>query len=202
MICYRHASFATPLRTLPASQEGRYNALGDRAPTQYLSEHPLGPLAELLRHADLRMPAQVRELRTRTWALEVPLDELPEISFANAAGFGVDAADLVADDHGACRRLAARLREREPGAIVPSASLPGTRNIVLFGARVAAPYLTAPVSELDVPAAITAEDARPVTSLLERVCFAGAPHAGLDAWRRGSAFRFDEPDWSLERTNA
>jgi hypothetical protein len=196
MVCYRHASYATPLRTVPASQEGRFNRRGDE-PTQYLSEHPLGPLAELMRHADLRSSEQVRMVRTRTWALEVPVDELPEVTFENAGRFDVSAADLVDDDHTACRRLASRLRARLPGVIVPSACLPGTRNIVLFGARVAAPYLTAPLGTVDIPASITAQDGRPLAALLERVCFVGRPHAALRAWQAGSRFRFEEPDWSL-----
>ena len=197
MICYRHSSYATPLRTVPASQEGRFNAADDDGPTQYLCEHPLGPLAELMRHADLRSSEQVRSVRTRTWALEVPTDELAEITFENAGRFDVSAADLVADDQTACRRLARRLRGRLPGVIAPSACLPGTRSIVLFGPRVAAPYLTEPLSGLDIPASITAQDGRPLAALLARVRFVGDPHAALLAWQDGSGFGFEEPDWSL-----
>jgi hypothetical protein len=83
------------------------------------------------------------------------------------------------------------------GLIVPSAALPGTRNVVLFGARVAAPYLAAPVSSLDLPASVTAQDARPLVSLIERVRFKRERHAALDAWAAGEAFGFVEPDWSL-----
>ena len=80
---------------------------------------------------------------------------------------------------------------------MPSAALPGTRNVVLFGPRVAAPYLTHPVSTLDVPASITADGARPPTSLRSIVRFAGDRHAALDAWRNGSDFRFVEPNWLI-----
>ena len=69
---------------------------------------------------------------------------------------------------------------------------------MLFGARVAAPYLTRPLSTLDIPAAITAEDSHPLVALLERVRFVGDPHAALEAWHAGSSHRFEEPDWSLE----
>jgi len=197
VICYRFAAYATPLRTLPASQPGRFNAWADHEPTQYLALHPLGPLAELMRNADLRSPVQIRAVKMRTWALQVPVGELPEITFDTAEAFGISAEELVSDDRSGCQRLAGRLRAGTPGLIVPSAALPGTRNAVLFGPRVAAPYLTEPVSTLDIPASITAEDARPLLSLLSVVRFIGDDHAALTSWKQGLSFRFVEPDWSL-----
>jgi hypothetical protein len=202
VICYRFASFATPLRTVPAGQAARFNRGDEDDPTQYLSMHPLGPHAELMRNADLRTPEQVRAVRTRTWALELPLEGLSEIGFDTAREFGIGPHDLVADDRNACQELAARLRGRVPGIIVPSAALPGTRNVVLFGTRVAAPYLTTPVSVIDIPSSITAQDARPPTSLLDVVRFVGDPHPALDAWERGTGFSFTEPDWALAREQA
>ena len=202
MICYRFASFATPLRTVPAGQSARFSRGGEGDPTQYLSLHPLGPLAELMRNADLRTPDQVRAVRTRTWALDVPLDDLTEITFETADRFGIAPAELVADDRTACQQLAARLRDRAPGIVVPSGALPGTRNVALFGPRVASPYLTARVGAIDVPASMTAQGARPPASLLDLVRFVGDPHPALDAWRRGTSFSFTEPDWALTREQA
>lgn len=197
MICYRVAAYATPLRVVPASQPGRYNAADENAPTQYMTLHPLGPLAELMRRADLRTADQVRSVRTRTWALEVPIEDLPEITFDSADQFGITAEDLVSDDYRACQELAGALRGQMPGMIAPSAALPGTRNVVLFGPRVAAPYLIRPVSSLDIPASVTAEDGRPLTSLLSLVRFVGQLHPALAAWEHGIHFRFVEPDWSV-----
>lgn len=197
MICYRFAAYATPLRTVPAGQPARFHRGDENEPTQYLSLHPLGPLAELMRNADLRSELQVRAVRTRTWALDVPLDDLPEISFDNADQFGIAAGELVADDQSACRQLAASLRTTTPAIVVPSAALPGTRNVVLFGPRVAAPYLVEPVSVLDIPASITAEGGRPLVSLLDIVRLVGDPHEALDAWREGRDFTFAEPGWAI-----
>jgi RES domain-containing protein len=199
VICYRFASFATPLRAISARQPGRFNRGDEESPTQYLSLHPLGPLAELMRNADIRTPEQIRAVQTRTWTLEVPLDDLTEITFDNALDVGIDAAQLVADDRTACQELAAQLRGQVPGIIAPSAALPGTRNVIVFGPRVAAPYLTTPVSAIDVPASITAKDARPLTSLLDVMRFIGDSHRALDAWQRGRAFRVVEPDWAVTR---
>lgn len=197
MICYRVAAFATPLRVVSASQPGRYNAADADDPTQYMTLHPLGPFAELMRRADLRTAEQVQGVRTRTWALEVPIEDLPELTFDSAARFGITAEDLVSDDHRACQQLAGVLRDEIPGVIVPSAALPGTRNVVLFGPRVAAPYLIRPVSSLDIPASLAAEDGRPLTSLLSVVRFVGQFHPALEAWEHGTDFRFVEPDWSV-----
>ncbi|HET8778171.1 MAG TPA: RES family NAD+ phosphorylase [Candidatus Limnocylindria bacterium] len=197
MICYRVAAYATPLRVVPASQPGRYNAADEDDPTQYMTLHPLGPFAELMRRADLRTAEQVRGVRMRAWALEVPIEDLPEITFDSADQFGITAEDLVSDDHSACQQLAGVLRGQMPGMIVPSAALPGTRNVVLFGPRVAAPYLIRPVSSLDVPASVTAEHGQPPTSLLALVRFVGQLHPALAAWEHGTDFRFVEPDWSV-----
>jgi hypothetical protein len=197
VVCYRFAAYATPLRTVPAWQPARFSRGDEDDPTQYLTLHPLGPLAELMRNAELRAPEQVRAVSTRTWALEVPIEDLPEITFATAERFGITAEQLVGDDYGPCQDLASRVRAQVEGLIVPSAALPGTRNVVLFGPRVAAPYLTRPVDSLDIPASITADGARPPGSLRELVRFAGDRHAALDAWQNGTEFRFAEPNWSL-----
>lgn len=200
MICYRFAAYSTPLRTVPASQAGRFNHADEAQPTQYVCLHPLGPLAELMRNADLRTPAQIRAVQMRTWALDVPLNHLPNIDFDTADLYEIAPGDLVADDQTKCRELASQLRRNTPGAIVPSAALPGTKNGVLFGPRVAAPYLTQPIAELDIPASITADNAQPLQSLIEIVRFKGEPHPELAAWSSGIAFQFTEPDWSLERS--
>jgi hypothetical protein len=198
VIVYRHATFGTPLRTEPARRAGRYHDEDQAAPTQYLCLHPLGPHAELMRGNSLRHPEQIRQLRARTWALRLTADELTAITFATAGEHGLEPEELVADDQSSCRRLAARLRGAgAAGVIVPSAALPGTESVVLFGPRVGSPYLLEPLGEVDVPAGITAHDGRPVATLIGLVRYRGEAHAALEAWRRGEAFTFQEPDWGL-----
>ncbi len=200
MIVYRHAGYGTPLRTEPARRPGRYHSGNEPSPTQYLCLHPLGPFAEFLRGHSLRLPEQVRQVRERTWALRLEQQGLAEIGFANAREFGLEPAELVADDPAACRQRAAELRSAGvPGIIVPSAALPGTRNLVLFGARVGSPYLLEPLGAVDIPASITADAGRPPISLLDLVRFHGNPHPALDAWEGGVEFPFTEPDWGLSR---
>jgi hypothetical protein len=199
VIAYRHADYGTPLRVVPAIQGARYHRGTEAEPTQYLCEHPLGPFAELMRNHDLRTDAQVLSLRVRTWALKVDIEDLPQITFENAGDFGIGAADLVADNPEPCRALAERLRPDVAGVVVPSGALPGTRNVVLFGPRVAEPYLVEPISPIDVPAGITAHGARPVRTLIGIVRYHRDRHRALEAWRRGDSFFFEEPDWELAR---
>jgi hypothetical protein len=194
---FRLATWRRPLRTEPSRVAGRFHAATDAEPTQYLCLHPLGPWAELLRASGLRTGEQLALVRHRTWVLRVDLAGLPRIGFAEAAEHGLRPGDLVSDDLRACHRLADRLRGNGvEGAIVPSAALPGTDNVVLFGERAAAPYLVEPVSGIDVPASLTADGGRPPLGLLERVRRRGAPHEGLEAWRAGEPFRFAEPSWA------
>jgi RES domain len=194
---YRLASWRRPLRTEPSRVAGRFHRVTEESPTQYLCLHPLGPWAEFLRASDLRTAGQLSLVRHRTWAARLDLAELLRIGFEEARAYGLRPGDLVSDDLRACHRLADRLRAvPAPGAIVPSAALPGTDNVVLFGERAAAPYLVEPLSAIDVPASVTADGGRPPLGLLEGVRRRGAPHAALEAWRADEPFRFAEPSWA------
>jgi hypothetical protein len=194
---FRLASWRRPLRTEPSRVAGRFHRMTEESPTQYLCLHPLGPWAEFLRASGLETADQLALVRHRTWVLRVDLAGLPRIGFAQAGRYGLRPGDLVSDDLRACHRLADRLRaEGAEGAIVPSAALPGTDNVVLFGERAAAPFLVDPLSAVDVPASLTADGGRPPLGLLERVRRRGAPHAALEAWRAGEPFRFAEPSWA------
>lgn len=180
MICYRNSDYLTPLRTLQAqTRPGRYHRGTEPEPTQYLSLHPLGPHAEAMRRLDARTREKARSLDLRTWALEVPQDGLVEIDFAER---------WVADNWASCQDLGDVLRESGAvGAIVPSAALPGTSNVVLFGPRSALPYLMKPLRPADVPTSITGEHGAALETLVSRVRFRGDAHPGEIA--------FEEPDW-------
>lgn len=196
VVAYRVAAWDTPFWVNPNRSSGRYNRAGT-GPTQYLCLHPLGPWAEYLRRESLRDAAEVAELRQRIWAARLLLpDDVPVLSFETARSFGVEPRALVVDEHEACQRFAEEWRAAHPGGMlrVPSAALPGTQNLVVFGPRLLVDYRTALWdAELDVPAAVVADGARPPASLLPLVRHRGAPHAEYDAWRRGRAFLFREP---------
>ena len=185
---FRLASWRRPLRTEPSRVPGRFHRAAEPSPTQYACLHPARSLggadprggAAHRGRAGARAPPHVGAARSSSTACR-----------GSASGrrpaHGLRPGDLVSDDLRACQRLADRLRAAgAPGAIVPSAALPGTDNLVLFGERAAAPYGVDPLSPVDVPAAITADRARPPLGLLGRVRLRGAPHAALEAWRAAS----------------
>lgn len=195
VVAYRLSSWESPVRTEPSRLEGRYHRAGELEPTQYFCLHPLGPWAELMRGRDLRTREQVLAVRQRTWAAVLDIEGFERIGFEQAAEHGLRPGDLVSTDYRPCQRLADRLRGLEvPGVVVPSAALPGTENVVVLGARVAAPYSLEPApSALDTPASLTAEDGRPLLSLLERVVHRGERHPQI--WR-DPEFAFGEPSWA------
>lgn len=140
------------------------------------------------------------ELRARIWVLRVREPRIEEISFESASRFGIEPEHLVADDYGACQDFADRCRhdERLPEVIrVPSAALPGTNNLVIFGPRVLAPYDSIPIDQIDVPGSVVAEGAHPLHSLIGRVRHVGEPHPVLEAWKKGASWEFTEPPTDL-----
>jgi hypothetical protein len=193
-VLYRISNWDTPLRVNPNRTAGRYNEAGSPA-TQYMGLHPLGPWAEYLRSNELRDPTELAEHRLRIWAIRVDLGEAKRIDFTNASDFNIEAEDLVSDDHGPCRRLAERLRsdERAPKAIiVPSAALPGTENLVIFGERVPIPYLWVPIDPGDLPACVIAERSQPPSEISPLVRHFGESHRAFEEWKAGRRYHFPD----------
>jgi hypothetical protein len=199
MVTFRLAAYETPLWATPNFSAGRYNQARDGY-TQYLSFHPMTPWAELLRNEDRRDADRALMLRVPLWAVRVDLEpETVELTFDNAGDFGLAAEDLVADDQTACRALAQGFRDDPTGPralVVPSAALPGTRNLVLLDPSVAIGYEMRPVAPEDLPVAMAAQDGRCPDNLWTLVHYRGSPtpHAALDAWNNGDEFAFVEPD--------
>lgn len=124
------------------------------------------------------------------------LPSLEDVTFDNAADYDLEPHQLVSDDYGACQDLGDRCltEPRMPRAIrVPSAALPGTQNLVLFGPRVAIPFLLEPLDHDDSPTSVAADDALPPDGLIARVRHFEQAHPELEAWKKGRRFSFIEP---------
>jgi RES domain-containing protein len=195
---YRLAAWDTPFWALPNRREGRYNR-PDEGATQYLALHPMTAWAELLRFEEISTEEEAGDLRPPLWVVSVLLDDEPlTIDFETCGEFGLAPEDLVGHDYGPCQSLASAFRADPAGPrvlVVPSAALPGTRNVVILEPRVALPLQVEPVDAVDVPAALAAEDGRAPRGLVHVVHEREAltPHAELDAWTVGEAFEFIEP---------
>lgn len=194
---WRLAAWDTPLWASPNRGAGRYNAEG-AGPVQYWSLHPLGAWAEHVRAHGIGTVERLRQLRVRLWVGRFDV-EPARLGFDEAPTYGLAPDDLVADDHAACQQLGGRLLAGGgPSVIeVPSAALPGTRNLVVFGARVASPFGVEPVGEVDVPTTVTAEHGHALETLLAQVRHHGQRHAELVAWRREENLPMPDPSTPL-----
>lgn len=196
---FRLSTWDTPFWVNPNRSGARYNRPGTGA-TQYLSLHPLGPWAEYLRREDLRTKAQIEVVRQRMWVVRLllmPPGEVFELTYETAPTIGLTADDLVSEDWSRCQDVAEHLRQ-DPDFpktwSVPSAALPGTQNVVIFGPRVAIPYQAQVIDPgLDVPCSVVAESTAPPEILLTITRFRGSPHAELENWKRQEPFVFAEP---------
>ena len=198
-VTFRIANYETPLWSVENFSAGRYNSAGSRF-TQYLSLHPLTPWAELLRSEDRRTRERAVLMRYPLWAIRAQIEDEPfELSFDNAADFGLNPGDLVDDDHGACRALAEAFRSGGHRAFTaPSAALPGTTNLIVLEPHVLVSFNQVPFDEIDWPGSMASQEGRCPEALWEGVHYraASTKHPGLDAWERGDTFEFEEPEVS------
>lgn len=194
LVAYRIAAWDTPFWVSPNRAARRFNKYG-RGPVQYWSLHPLTPWAEVIRGQGFVDPEDINELRQRIWAARLRLTTT-EITFDNAPDFGLEPHHLVSDDYGACQEFGdacLRAPKKPKAIVVPSAALPGTKNLVIFGPRVIVPYLMEPLGTEDSPTSIVAEDALPPEALIPLVMQFGHEHKGFQAWERGEVLEFQEP---------
>lgn len=198
---FRANAYPDPFWAIPNPCPGRFN-LANSGPTQYLSLYPLDPYAHLIRVAERQVirvltatDPEIQDAHYNHWTLLLTATSVLDLSFDVAPELGLGSEDLVSDDHGACQEFAAQRVFRGLPDIwrYPSAALPGTDNIVIFGARGLVRYLSTPVSESDIPGSLSATGARPAVELLACMRHVGDPHPGLVAHRAGSTYTFPQP---------
>lgn len=195
LVAYRHAAYDSPWWANPNSRSGRFHRAFEHA-TQYLSLHPLGPAAEMLRnHVGPAAEADYDAVVLDLWAVIVDDGDIVSISFDNCTDHGIEPVELVGDDHGPTQELADRLRgEGVSGIRVPSAALPGSDNLVLFGPRILHPYVLPPVTPEEVRTGHLTDGARPPAEVPPVVRWLGTEHSALNEWRTtGTYSPLDEP---------
>jgi hypothetical protein len=151
--------------------------------TQYLALDAEAPFAEMLRHEDLRNEELAAMYKTTIWQLCVDEGSVVDYSTfekAEAAGFPAEA--LIEDDHERCQAEAQRLTGLGVNALLsPSAALPGSVNLTLFGPRVEIDW-NADVTLASTLPAQRLTTGSPPRGLVSRVRFFGMPHSGLVAF--------------------
>ena len=193
VVAYRHAAYDSPWWAYPSSREGRFHRAGIDT-VQYLALHPLAPAAEMLRH-NLGPTGNADDALLNLWAAAVDLEDIVVISFNDCASHGITADELVGDDYTPTQVLADRARTAgSQGLIVPSAALPGTESLVLFGTRLLYPYFWSPISPEEIPTGHLTDGARPAAELRGLVRWFGDPHSALEQWKlTGSYERLEDP---------
>lgn len=188
---FRATSYDVPLWVNPNRRHGRWNIAWNGC-TQYFCLDAEAPHAEMLRAEDLRTDADAAMFRTTLWQARV--DEGAIVDYgtfdkAEAAGFPAEA--LVEDDHERCQAEAERLRSfGVRGLLSPSAALPGSVNLTLFGPRVQVDWTTDVQLASMLPVQRIAEGSAP-SGLVSRTRFYGQPHAALAEYRAAQKRLFD-----------
>lgn len=190
---FRHASYDSPWWAFPSPRTGRFHRAGSDT-VQYLSLHPLGPAAELLRH-NVGPRGNPDDLLLNLWVAVVDVDEVMRVDFGECAGYGLSPDELVGDDYAPTQALADTVRDGGAAAmIVPSAALPGTDNLVIFGARVLHPFLATSFVAEEIPTGHLSDAASAPAEVAAHVRWFGARHAALEQWKATGAYDpFDDP---------
>ena len=181
-VAYRVTSYDVPLWVNPNRRNGRWNIAGQR-PTQYMTLDAESPFAEILRHEDLRTEEAASHYSATIWQLMVDdalIVDYSTFELADAAGF--EAGALVSDDHERCQAEAEWLAgEGARGLISPSAALPGSLSLTLFGPRVCVPWSAATELASSIPAQ-RLTTGHPPSGLATRVRYFGQPEPLLEGY--------------------
>lgn len=179
---YRATTYDVPLWVHPNRRDGRWNIAGQGS-TQYFSGDPEAPYAELMRHENLRTETEAATYRAHLWQGQIDESSIVDYgTFRKAEEAGFPAEALVEDDHERCQEEAAWLRSHgATGLITPSAALPGSVNVTLFGPRVEIPWSVSRTLASQMPVQRLAFGPPPA-GLTTRVRFFSQPHSELAAY--------------------
>jgi hypothetical protein len=190
---FRHAAYDTPWRASASSYSGRFHRAGADI-VQYLSLHPLGPAAEMLRQ-NVGPSGDPDDVVLNLWTAVVDIDDAKRVDFENCHAYGLTPDQLVGDDYTPTQKLADDIRADGAAAmIVPSAALPGTDNLILFGVRLLHPFLWEPIDPEEISTGHLTDGARPPAEVRDHVRWVGAAHKAADQWKRTNEYDlFDDP---------
>jgi RES domain len=190
---FRYAAYDSPWRAFPSSRAGRFHRAGIDT-VQYLCLHPLGPAAEMLRH-NIGPSGNPDDVVLNLWTAVVDMDDVTRVDFGDCTSYGLTPDELVGDDYIPTQGLADVVRGSGATAMrVPSAALPGTDNLILFGTRILHPFLSAPLMPEEVPTGHLTDGASSPEEVAGDVRWFGTPHRAAEQWKAtGNYDLFDDP---------
>jgi hypothetical protein len=78
--------------------------------------------------------------------------------------------------------------------VVPSAALPGTHNLIVFGVRLLHPFLWEPLMPEEIPTGHLTDGARSAAEVASHVRWFATPHPAAEKWKATGAYDlFDDP---------
>ena len=190
---FRNAAYDSPWWAAPSSREGRFHRAGQDT-VQYCSLHPLGPAAEMLRH-NVGPDGDPDDVLLNLWTAMIDVDDVTRIDFADCERYGCTADELVGEDYAPTQAVADAVRASDATAmVVPSAGLPGTYNLIMFGVRLLHPYLWEPVMPEEIPTGHLSDAARASAEVAGHVRWFGTTHTAAEQWKATGAYDlFDDP---------
>jgi RES domain-containing protein len=153
-VAFRATTYDTPLWVSPNTRPGRWSRPEDETIAQYCSLDVASAVAEMVRSEGLREIEQAREMRVDIWELRVDEGAIVDYSTADLADRqGFSWASLVDDDWEDCVQEGLRIQgEGGRGVIAPSAALPGSLALNLFGPRTEIAWEAEPRLSIQIPA--------------------------------------------------
>lgn len=188
-VAFRYSNYDTPFWVRPNSEPGRWHTAGDGA-TQYLSTTVDGAWAELVRAEELHSEQEMALVRMPMWIVEVHVQRIADYeTFEKAEKAGFPPEALIDDDHSRCQEEGKRLREAGfQGVLAPSAALPNSLNLTLFGPRIASTWRRRPLLASSIPAMRIAVGAPP-EGIVGRVRHRGEKHRLHEEFRAAARTR-------------
>jgi RES domain-containing protein len=192
-VAYRATSYDVPLWVSPNRRAGRWNIAGHGC-TQYFCLDAEAPYAEMLRAENLRTEAEARTFFSHLWQVRIDDGAIVDYStFEKAEDAGFPAEALVEDDHERCQAEAEFLKSHGAGGLLsPSAALPGSISLTLFGPRVQGKW----DSTVELASMLPTQRllrGSPPPDLVHRTCYYGQDHSGLREFRHAQRRLFDVP---------
>jgi RES domain-containing protein len=198
-VVFRATTYDTPLWVSPNSRQGRWSHPQDGTIAQYMALDVAGALAEMVRSENLRTYEEARELRVSIWELRVDEGAIVDFSsprLAEEQGFAWE--ELLSDRWDECQAEGREIATAGGrGVLAPSASLPGSRCLTLFGPRTEIAWSAEPRLAIQIPSRHILRG-EPGTGLVRDTRFFGDAHPELTGATNHGHERFE---WMVESTS-
>ena len=193
-VCFRQVDMAWPPlfhaagAPYPSQEDGRWHRLG-QGYAQYYSLAPQGAWSEFIRYESIRSAARATQQQRNLWLAFVDETDIADLStFDKWRACGLDPRVAVGE-HRHCQSLADELLSAGyRGVLSPSAALPFTVNLTVFGER----YEKVLRSEWEAwrnpdrntwtPVSLVVSGAAPPSDLIPETCYRAQRHLGYRTW--------------------